>query len=258
MTKLLEAVVNRLFSIRLFGGLLAGLIIAVLLTLAIGIFAGFIHLMSEMPYFEVTDTRMTSLIFVILFFALSAIFYVLTYKEREDILTPLRKHLEGPWRIEYQNFFYDQQGALRQEKRVDVCTIGIDPNTAKLFILVEMVDNPFFRGRKTRIDDITLNPGLVPKRMMYFYELNLVIEPALVARHNLPSSGIRAPVFVVVELDEPNDRPLRINHMRGSWYDLNGTFAEFFQDLAKRDSLPMQTPLPTRGGIALHRIGEDS
>ena len=255
MKELIEAFVTRLFSIRLFGGLLAGLIIAVLLNLAIGLFAGFIHLNGEMPYFEVADTRMTSIGFVIVFCALSTLFYVLTYKEREDILTPLRKHLRGPWRIEYQNFFYDPEGRLKQQTRVDVCTIDIDPTTAKLFILIEMVDGPYFRATTTRVADITLNPALVPKRMMYFYELALKVEPALVARHNLPEATLKAPVFVVLEIEDPADRPPRITAMHGSWHDLNGLFATFFEDLAKRDGIPMQVPLPTRGSITLRRIG---
>ena len=255
MVELSKAIINRLFSIRLFGGLLAGLIIAVLLSLAIGTFAGFIHPTREAPYFEVLEGRVAAPLFIIVFCAFSLLFYLLTYKEREDILTPLRERMMGPWRIEYQNFFYDQQGGLRQERRVDVCTIGIDPDTAKLFIVIDLVDGPYLRGGKTRIDDITLNPALVPKRMVYFYELDLAIEPGLVARHNLPTDRIKAPVCVVLEIDEPNDHP-RIDHMHGSWHDLNGVFSDFFEDLARRENVPAQVPLPTRGGIKLRRIGD--
>ncbi|MCC7047766.1 MAG: hypothetical protein IT562_13715 [Alphaproteobacteria bacterium] len=249
MRKQLEAFANKLISTRLFGAILAGLILAFVLAVVVGSLGGQFSIDFKNLSFSAKNSQFDILVMSIFFtgfFAFSFLFYFITYKEREDILSPLRKKLVGTWKITYQSWSYSESGRLVEDSRHDACTIGIDEGTAKLYISINIDAHKIYEDGKRRIDDITLNPLLNPKRLTYYHLFEMKIKEQISQAIGVKNSDISFSVFCWLKIIEPEgDDP--IQEMEGRWYDLDGTISNIRMDLAKKGdniaSLSAQYPL---------------
>jgi formate hydrogenlyase subunit 3/multisubunit Na+/H+ antiporter MnhD subunit len=118
MAKVYELIVQKLFAIRLFGAVVAGVVLAILFTSVVGILSQVLELNSKFPFFAVQNPQTAVILFLACSVTFTVLIYVLTLKEREDILTPIRKKLRGVWRVRYQTFSYEADGSIRMKNEL--------------------------------------------------------------------------------------------------------------------------------------------
>jgi hypothetical protein len=253
MGEIAGKIIDKLFSIRLFGAVIGGLVISVLFTLVVGLLLGAYALSTEFPYFSINNHQLASTVFVACFVAFTFLLYFLTYKEREDILTPIRKKLRGHWRIEYQSWKINALGDLEEDWRVEVCTIGIDDGTAKTYIQIDNVQNELFESSPTKIEDITINPKTSPMRITYFHEMKMRFTPAARELLGDEKSEVSAPILGVLGISDGDDAG-NIDRLTGDWYDLDGTFAKLVEDFSSKSGRPTKESLPRKGAMRFSRL----
>lgn len=229
------------------------MLISLLLTIVLGFFIGPYIPTDTIPFVSVVNgTEMTS-IFSIAFVLSSALFYFLSYREKEDILTPLRKSLQGTWRIEYQAWRVEGDGSIRDHNAANVCSIKIDEGTAKLYLTTRTVSSRLYEADELRIDDISINPAPNPQRISYYQDMVVRLKSGSMQELNRTNSEVRAPIFVIASFDKPMNKE-SIRFMSGHWYDLDGTFAQLERSLAERNGVSVRGEVPRSGEITFERV----
>jgi hypothetical protein len=120
----------------------------------------------------------------------------------------------------------------------------------------QTIETELFQASDTRIDDVMINPALQPRRLIYYHELSLRIQPAAQQSVERLKNNFNAPVFGALRIVEKNDGS--INELEGEWYDLTGAFAELAEDFAKQNHIATQAQLPRSGRITFHRVETES
>jgi hypothetical protein len=140
--------------------------------------------------------------------------YLMLLREGDDLLTPLRKALNGSWRVEYQDYSYDPNGKVVSTTEIDTMKIGISSSTRKLYMASSLHGHPVFEDYDRTIDNIAINDTTQPSKLIYYYELTI---------RTRDHHEISGPIFcqMAIEFDE-KAKPYQLI---GKWYDLDGSFS---------------------------------
>jgi hypothetical protein len=249
---------QHVFSLRIANAILASIVLALLLTTTIGFSLEALGLIDRYPYVQVNDVSTVTTIYISSLIVLLTLIIFFTFKEIEDIYTPLRKMVKGIWRVTYQTWGYDEDGKVVEHSSVEVCTIGIDITTAKLYFRIQINASDLYEACELRIDDIAINPSSSPKRLAYYYLMNMKLRDDKRILLGLDNSQVSFPIFGILRLDEDRKGDL-YEKMEGEWYDLNDTYSDQLEQLFKQKLGDVELPsLPRRGMMTFLRVREEN
>lgn len=136
---------------------------------------------------------------------------------------------------------------------MNVCQIGIDATTKKLFMSMKMSQTDFFKEESLNISDISINPGVTPHRLVYYHILKRHLLDEILNKDGSGNSEVEGPIAGVVRF-ERNTEGI-IDKLDGHWYDLEGVFASRNRELASLTSgAALANSPPTSGTISFELL----
>ncbi len=259
MLAVIGKIVDHIFSYRIVSTVVASIFLSLTLTATVGFSLKSIAISFAPPYLTIIDREIITTIYISCLFVFVILIYFLTLREREDILTPLRKKLKGIWRVNYQIWKHDQHGKVIEDSVIEVCVIGIDISTAKLYFYIKTDAAGIYEGGEFRIDDITINPYSSPKRLTYYYNTSIRLKDEVRDKLGLKDSTLTFPVFGILNIIEENKEPKSsYEKMTGYWYDLEGIYSNVLEATFKaKNDAEECTSLPRKGLMTFERVHEE-
>lgn len=164
-------------------------------------------------------------------------------REGEDLLSGFRKMLAGPWEVEFRNWDYDGSGQKTVSDPIDHAHFLVDEETHKLEIQLRVRRSETWDESDLTVRSISIQPVKDPQTISYYHDVRLDTR-----------SGQRVigAVFVHLTIEYRGTQPYIL---RGTWYDLDGTFARAKKDMfMARKGHPPEMALPTSGPIVFSKL----
>jgi hypothetical protein len=249
-----KLIVQQIFSIRGIGVVIGGLVCCVLCVLVFGWPLGALVPLSAFPYVQIHDQRITLILTGTSFVFASLFLLTKSRADAEDIYTPLRKELNGNWRISYDSFKHDDRGKVELERPFNVATLGIDSTTRKMFMDMTLSQTDFFKEEPVRIADISINPGVNPHRLVYYHILKRHVRDDVTKNVGPLEREVIGPIAAILEFQR--NTVGKIDTLDGHWYDLDEEFSGANERFAKLEASNNNLEkVPRRGGIKFERVG---
>jgi len=252
----IRLVIESFLSVRIFVAFIAATVMALVITLSVALSLGVVDWVKDERLPRITGYHVgLTILFLIALAGLTLVIYVRSYRENDDLFTPFRKQLCGDWQMKYTTWLYTNGGQVVFREQSTNCTIGIDEVTAKLFIHVNPQETEMAQSSPSRITDVLVNPLLDQKRVTYYYEARMQLKPSFTFKYQLPGGDLVIPVLGVLTAHTGKEGKNVIS-MKGKWYDLDGTYSDFIEKLARIDKIDVQTKLPRMGTLEFARAND--
>ena len=118
------------------------------------------------PFVKINNGVVVAIIFLVWFFAFVILVYVLSFKEDEDHKSPIRKRLQGIWKVRYQTWRYGVDGKIVEDSARQVCVIKIDLY-AKLYFVInaDTEENDIYQAGEFKVEDVAINTNSRPTNL---------------------------------------------------------------------------------------------
>lgn len=164
-------------------------------------------------------------------------------REGEDLLSGFRKQLAGPWEVEFRTWDYDNSGQKIATDPIDHAHIVVDEETQKLQIRLHVRRSGIWEESDLMVRAISIQPVKDPQTISYYHDAKL---------DTTTGQRVTGAIFVHLSIEYRGTQPYIL---RGTWYDLDGSFARVKKDMfmARRGCAP-QEELPTSGAILFSKL----